>query len=337
MMKRLLYLWTPILFFLLMFLFPAPVFQGARNGLLLWFNTVLPTLLPFMIVSDLLVSTRAIHGISRAAGIFLRPMLGVSDYGAYTVLAGFLCGYPMGSKVTSDLLRSGRIHRSEGGYLLSFCNNTSPMFVVSFVVLQNLKTPQLAVPALAILWISALICGILFRRRYFPEENHFPGKKRPLDLLSQGRLSIGQFSHGRKSSPGEASSRPGILDACIMNGFEAITKIGGYIMLFSICMELLQLVPFRNTPLFQAVLASLEITNGIALICGGAFPISTKFILCMALSSFGGWCSVAQTQCMIRESRLPLLPYIAQKLVTMIVTSLIAFIYLLLFPLGNGP
>lgn len=316
-MKRLLNLWTPILCFLLMFLFPAPVFKGARNGLLLWFNTVLPTLLPFLIVSDLLIRTRAIRVVSRTAGIFLRPILRVSDYGAYTVLAGFLCGYPMGSKITSDLLCSRRITFKEGGYLLSFCNNTSPMFVVSFVILQNLKIPSLAVPGLAVLWISALVCGFFFRQYYIPAAKD----------LSWGKCSL----------PGGDPPRTGSLDICIMNGFETITKIGGYIMLFSICIELLRLLPFQNEPAFQTALASLEITNGIVLICGGDFPASAKFILCMALASFGGWCSVAQTQCMIRESGLPLLPYIAQKLATMVVTSLIAFLYLLLFPLGNGP
>ena len=327
-MKQLFYLWTPILFFLLMFLFPQPVFQGAKDGLLLWFNTVLPTLLPFLIISNLLINTQAVHAVSRGAGFFLRPFLRVSDYGAYTVLAGFFCGYPMGGKTASDLIRSGRITKAEGAYLLSFCNNTSPMFVVSFVAAQNLKRPALALPALGILWISAIACSFLFRRnlarKVYLRERHSS------DVLCPALTS----SDGDRTDH-NASRQSSLLDNCIMDGFEAITKIGGYIMLFSICIELFGLLPFHDAPFFQMILSSLEITNGIVLISDTGFSFPAKFILCMSLASFGGWCSVAQTQCMIQKSGLSISSYIVQKLVTMLVTSLIAFFYLLLFPLGS--
>ena len=57
-----------IALFVLMLLFPQPVFKGASSGLLLWFNVILPTLLPFMIVSNLLIGTRAIDAISKVFG-----------------------------------------------------------------------------------------------------------------------------------------------------------------------------------------------------------------------------------------------------------------------------
>ena len=41
-----------IFLFILMLLFPQDAFKGASAGLLLWFHTVLPTLLPFIILSN---------------------------------------------------------------------------------------------------------------------------------------------------------------------------------------------------------------------------------------------------------------------------------------------
>ena len=108
-MKRRLFTLAVIVFFFIMLLFPGPVFRGASQGILLWFQTVLPTLLPFMIAANLMVRTNAVHCISRLAGGLLGRALKVSDCGAFAVIAGFLCGYPMGAKVTADLLREGKI------------------------------------------------------------------------------------------------------------------------------------------------------------------------------------------------------------------------------------
>lgn len=39
----------PVLILILLLMRPALAFDGAKSGLLLWFNVVLPTLLPFML------------------------------------------------------------------------------------------------------------------------------------------------------------------------------------------------------------------------------------------------------------------------------------------------
>ena len=156
-MKRIVSTLCIILLFILMLVFPQAAFQGASTGLVLWFQTVLPTLLPFFILSNLLIQSGSIDWIAMAISPVLCRFFRVSPYGAFAVLTGFLCGCPMGSKVTADLLRKGCITRQEGCYLLSFCNNTSPMFILSFLVMQNLKDDRLKLPTLAILFLSPVI------------------------------------------------------------------------------------------------------------------------------------------------------------------------------------
>ena len=55
-------------------------------------------------------------------------VFGISPSGAYALLLGLLCGYPMGTKITSDLYGCGRINRREAEYLLTFTNHASPVF-----------------------------------------------------------------------------------------------------------------------------------------------------------------------------------------------------------------
>lgn len=291
-----------------MLLFPKAVFNGASEGLLLWFQVVFPTLFPFMLITNLLMDS---GGLAFISGIFRRPfrrIFGVSGNGSFAVLAGFLCGYPMGAKVTADLLRTGRITRAEGQYLLSFCNNTSPVFIINFIVWKTLGEDQLLLPSLAVLMGGPVLLSFLFRRVYLEKGKHFFP-----DFSASGNRS------GRETDFS-------LLDLCMMNSFESIVKVGGYIILFSVVLSLLS-ESGQHSPVFTALTAVLEVTNGILIIDGLNLRLTLSWPLIMALTSFGGLCSVAQTQCMIQDTGLKISHYIIQKLAAAGAASLLAVFY----------
>lgn len=301
-----------LILFFSMLSFPQTVFTGASYGLVLWFRHVLPTLLPYMILINVLICTPALHWICRITSTFLCPLLGTSYYGTFAVLTGFLCGYPMGAKTTSDLLNVNKISRSEASYLLSFCNNTSPAFILSYVVAQNMKERNLCIPFFLILTFTPLMLSFIFRLFY---------------RLPESSCSFPQVTPGSFSNPSESIS-DNFLDRCILNAFESVTKVGGYMMMFSVLIQLLASV-LPNTIFSLLLYSSLEISTGIRLLFSSALYTTEKIILCAFLTSFGGWCCIAQTYSMISSSQLPILPYITAKLVTALVTSLLisAYIY----------
>ena len=301
-----------LILFFSMLSFPQTVFTGASYGLVLWFRHVLPTLLPYMILINILICTPALHWICRITSTFLCPLLGTSYYGTFAVLTGFLCGYPMGAKTTSDLLNVNKISRSEASYLLSFCNNTSPAFILSYVVAQNMKERNLCIPFFLILTFTPLMLSFIFRLFY---------------RLPESSCSFPQVTPGSFSNPSESIS-DSFLDRCILNAFESVTKVGGYMMMFSVLIQLLASV-LPNTIFSLLLYSSLEISTGIRLLFSSALYTTEKIILCAFLTSFGGWCCIAQTYSMISNSQLPILPYITAKLVTALVTSLLisAYIY----------
>lgn len=301
-MKKIVSLFAIIGFFVIMLIFPRQTFEGASNGLLLWFQIILPTLLPFIILSNLLIHTNAVTYVSAIMKPFVQRLFCVSDYGCYAVFVGFLCGYPMGAKVIADLIQTKKITQKEGQYLLSFCNNTSPMFIISFIVMQNFKNESLLLGTLVILYLAPAICSFVFRRFY----------------------QVKKHSFNEKSPSKEAFFFDfNLFDNCIMNGFETITKVGGYIILFSILFSICETLSYT-----QYVLPFLEITNGIHWISNNIQPLYITFPLILTLTSFGGLCAIAQTNSMIQESKLSILPYITQKLITALVTSLLAIIYI---------
>ena len=296
-----------VILFALMLVFPKAVFNGASEGLLLWFQIILPTLFPFILVTTLLICTDSIHYISSAFGKILCRIFRVSENGSFAVITGFLCGYPMGAKVTADLIASGYITQSEGRYLLSFCNNTSPVFILNFIVWKTLGKEELLLPSLLILLGTPVLMSFIFRRLYLKKEHAFPTLK--------------------KAADGKKAWNFQMIDKCIMGGFETITKVGGYIILFSVILTLFQSVTFLPKPLAY-MLPSLEVTNGIAILGKSTLPFSIQYPAIIGLTAFGGFCAAAQTQCMIQGTGLPLMHYIIQKLATATVASLISSLYL---------
>ena len=297
MKRRSLRQYTPgmiaVLLFFSMLFSPRAVFSGAEDGLLLWFQNVFPTLFPFMLVSGLMMAGGGLSVISGIFGKALGRIFATSGNGAFAVLTGFLCGYPMGAKVTADLLRSGRITKNEACYLLSFCNNTSPAFVMNFIVWKTLGKEELTVPSLLILVGVPVLLSFVFRRFYLHGEKRFHSPE----------------GNGRHAGNGLDFAA---FDSCMMDSFEGIVKVS-------------------SIPLIQAALPSLEITNGIVMLHENISDPVLSYSLIMGLTSFGGFCAAAQTNCMLRGTGISIFPYIAQKLAAFLAASSLAYLYLHLF------
>lgn len=306
-MKRPFFAAWSLLFFVLLLAFPDTVFQGATSGLLLWFRTVLPTLLPFFIVSGFLIRTDAVVWISKWLSPFLCRIFRISPYGAFAMLCGFLCGYPMGAKTTADLVREEKISPSEGNYLLSFCNNASPGYIANFLAVQCLKSPSFTLPSVCLLLLVPMVCSLGFRQ-LFRSGNYRDEKP---------------FS--KQPAPDSGSSCSA--DDCIMDALENIARIGGYIMLFSILFSVLRLIPDPPFLIRLILIPSLEMTNGAVYLCSLDLAPAVKYALVIFLTSFGGFCCAAQTASVIRGTGLMFLPYMAEKLAAAVASSFLAFVF----------
>ena len=150
---------------LYMLLFPKKVLADSLAGLDLWFHTVLPSLLPFMILSNVLIGANVVSQLMRPFSGFFRHVLGLSPEGGYAWLLGLFCGFPMGARLTGDMYRQHRISREEAGYLLTFANQSSPMFLSTYVVLHGLGDSTMTLPVLVIFYASAFLTSLVFRIR----------------------------------------------------------------------------------------------------------------------------------------------------------------------------
>lgn len=297
-----------VLILLLLLSHPVLAYEGAKNGLLLWSQTVLPTLLPFMICSNVIVALDAIHLLTWPFQPVLKHVLKLSPAGSYILISGLLCGYPMGAKTCSEFLEDNRITRQEASCLLSICNHPSPMFLLGYVAGCMASDIPMAV-ILAALYLPILPLSFLSRKRY-----HIHGICQGVVKQEVSTLSF---------------------DKTMMGSIEVMVKIGGYIMLFSILAGFLKTL-LQNYGPYQAVLLGIvEITTGIQAL---SFHMTGRLqaLAIVAVTAFGGMSGIFQTNSVISEhakkAGLSIRHYILWKMLHSAVSCVILILLLQAFP-----
>lgn len=301
-----------VLFLALILFFPTDAYLGAKKGLLLWFNTVLPTLLPFIIMSNLIIRLQITKPLSKFLYPFFHFIFRVSKGGCYPILIGFLSGIPVGAKSVADLYSNGSIEEDEAQYLLGFCNNSSPMFIMGYIAIAQLKMKELRGPLLFIIYISGIIAALL----YF----------KVLGLYKRRIVNASEFSNSYVDNA-EPKFSFAVLDSAIMDGFEVITKVGGYIILFSIPAQIISTFGTSNNLLKLLCIGLLEITTGINQISMSALDLNIKIVLITLITSLGGLSGLAQTKSVISNTRLSFSTYFKVKLIHVVIAFLMASFY----------
>ncbi len=292
-----------ILLLLLLLTHPALSFEGASRGLLLWSQTVLPTLLPFMICSNVIVAVGALPLFIAPFRPFLRHVLHLSDDGGYVLVSGLLCGYPMGAKTCGEFRLLNRLSQAEASCLLAISNHSSPMFLLGYTAAS--LCPQVPIwTVMAALYLPilpiAFLAGKVYGSDYRQIHTH-------ADTGTDSRSPLPDFD----------------FDAIMMNSIEIMVRIGGYIMLFSILAVFIQSVPGPISPSLKAILlGTAEITTGIRAVSLSMTGWNQGFWI-TAIVAFGGLSGIFQTRSVTKNAGLNIRHYILWKLLHTAVSCLI--------------
>lgn len=264
----------------------STVISGASYGLMLWYKNVLPLLLPFMLISGIMI--RHVSKLSNTSGIFTkRPhTLGV----ILTLFLGVLCGYPLGAKTSADFVKSDIYNTSTGNMLLPLCNNSSPMFISGYVIHNILHDQVSFFFAIFVIYLPYILLICLFT------------------LSSKTKDYTVKNNNNADHIEDDTDY--------MLTAINQITFVGIYIMLCSIIIEFITRIPYIPNTVSTYISGLTEITRGLQQIKFAGFIDSrTKIALILAITSFGGVSSILQTNKVISKSGLSIIKYIVYKVI----------------------
>lgn len=314
--KRRIYSLCSFLFLGAMILFPKTTLSGASLGLVLWFQNLLPALFPYTILSTYLLSITN----SRYPELF-------------AVFTGMLCGYPLGAKITAQLVTSGQIGKEKGQYLIGFCNMASPSFLIQYIATQQLGGLKYLPGLLFCVYGSTCLTALITFPIYW-KKGAFNGTKntifKPRTHFNKMHQTGFETTLEQKELP-ETSIQKSTLSDAILSSFESMIRLGGYLVVFSIIAKMVTALLTTVTTSHFFLIGVIEITNGVHFIAEGTLPIETKLLLLAFCVSFGGLSCFAQSVGMCENSRLSMSIYFLTKLMN----GCIAFALMFLWCKGN--
>lgn len=303
--------------------FPKISVSSANDGINLWIFIVLPSLIPFFIINDMLISLKVPENISRLFAPIARFLFNTSGYGAYVFIMSIFSGYPTGAKITSDLIENKKISHLEGQKILTFSSTSGPLFIIGVVGATMLKSTSAGYLLILSHIIGAVINGVVFG--FFKGRDKAPNSK--IEKTDFNKKSLSEM-----------------LTNAILNSLLTSGLIGGYIILFSVINSLLNEIQFFN--IFGSMLhniffipsyianiisyflqASLEMSNGSKIITGLSISLELKLILLSFIIAFSGLAIIGQVSSIIGKTKINLKLYVFSKICHGAFSSICCYVF----------
>lgn len=222
-LKRIFYhLYSFFLHFVLLF-FQDKIYKQQNLGLLLFANSVVPALLPFFIATEILSHTNVVLKIGELFNRYMRPIFNVPGIGAYALVMGIISGYPVGAKIVTNFRNNGLCTKAEAERLLAFTNNSGPLFIIGTVGITMFGNTEIGILLFITHFVSSLLVGFLFRFWKYNDKEKINAYKK--SSSSSATITF--------SNLGE------VLSDSILNAVNTIVIIGGFVVLFSVIISIL--------------------------------------------------------------------------------------------------
>jgi sporulation integral membrane protein YlbJ len=344
---------TTLLAFVIVFLtlslvlYPEEGFQAAMSGLKLFWDAVFPALLPFFILSELMLGIGVVHALGVLLEPLMRPLFSVPGVGAFALSMGLAAGYPMDAVITAKFRKNKMCSRIEGERLLAFTNTADPLFMFGSVAVGMFKNPALGMLLAVAHYIAAFLVGVSFKL-------YGRGAKHTYDSVPQPRRQGNLFvrSYQEMIRAREEDGRPfgKLLGDAVNDSIKTILMICGFIIFFSVLIKVLTLsgvIPLFTWPisglftllgidqnLVTPFLSGLfEIDIGSAQAAAASASLNQQLLIVSAIIAWSGLSVFAQVASVLTGTDIRFTPYVIARILHAVLAAIITVI---LYNMGMG-
>lgn len=299
---------------LALLLYPELASGAVAASLRVCGTMLLPSLFPFFVCTELLISLDLATIPARLLGGAMPRLFHVRPRGAAALVLGLTGGYPMGAQAAAQLYAQGALSREECERLVPFCNNAGPAFILGVMGATVFHSARCGLALYIIHIISAVLCGLLFRAPALP--------------AAVQRASAQEAPHAPFSA---------LFTRSVRQAVQSALGLCGFVVVFGVLSRfLLALLPSWLPEGVRVLLCGLlELGNGASLLAQAALPFPLRFALAAFLLGFGGVSVWAQTASILIPSGLRIDGYLTVRLLHGALSAVLALAAQQLFPLAD--
>ena len=287
---------------------PDKYLNSCLDGLILWATRLVPTLIPFCFLTSILSHSGLPYLLSQKVGGIFAKLYGCSKLGAYVYLLSIISGYPVGADTLRDLHSRGDISTRDVEIISSFASTSGPIFVIGTVGVGMFASIEVGVIMYLIHILSALLNGLLYRRKYLPSTPTLLTKDE--DILAIAT-----------SSTLKSTLLVGVLVTIFYLIADVLVSIGVIGAISSI-------LPIPDQISYSILTGVVEMTRGCLAISEVGSPLSIP--IASALISLGGGCILSQSMTMLKDSGVSSIKIMIRKVSQALITfciSVVVFTY----------
>lgn len=229
----------------------------------IWFNTMLPSMFPIFILSDILITYNFTDCLPKRLINYLSKLFNISNNAVFVFLLSMVSGFPVNAIIIKNSYDKKMLSKKECEHLLYFTHFSNPLFILNTVGIFYLRNNTYGIIILISHILSNIIIALLLRNRNYPTTNYIS--------LNNNCQSFGS-----------------VLSNSINKAISSLLMIAGTVALFLILSTLLTHIFHLNTYLSTFVQGILEMTMGLSNLSKLNIDNLYKVILSTSLLSFGG-------------------------------------------------
>ncbi len=275
------------------------VSTSILSSLYIWYNTLVPSMFPMIVLSDILITYNSTNIIPKLITNSISKLFNISKNATTIFFFSLISGFPTNAVIIKKAVDTNKISTNEGEHLLLFCNFANPLFILQTIGKFYLKNSTYAVIILISNILSNIIIGTIFRKKNNPNTNYinYPDKNQSLGI---------------------------ILKDAISKAINSLFLVAGTITMFIILTTLLSHILNLNNILKLTIQSILELTMGLSYLSNLNLDDTIKVVISTAILSFSGLSIHLQVYSILENIKYK--NYLKGRILSTVLSSIIAFI-----------
>lgn len=302
-------LFNILIFFIIIFLIlknSIEIIESIKFSFNICVNNLFPCLIPFMIISNILINYNFVQDISDILSNITTKIFKVNKSCAFALIMSMISGTPSNSKYLKDLFNNRLINEYDISKCLCFCHFTNPIFILGTIGYSFLGNKRIGLIILISHYLGNFISGILNRNK----------KYKIINLKHKSNLNKKVFIN--------------VLNESIKSTIDTLLLIMGIITSCLIITGLINSI-FKINNDYKFIFGILEITQGLKYLSLSNINITLKIVISTFFITFGGFCIHLQIFSILDNNKIRYLPYFINRIFTGILSSFISLILFKLF------